>query len=81
MNLEALLEPIPDRNQKEPCKVGRILNDLEGVYKTALSDLLEKPYSAGGLSDEALTDRLNRAGFSVGSTVVRRHRRKGCTCA
>jgi hypothetical protein len=81
MNLEALLEPIPDRNKKQPCKVGRILEQLEEPYLTAVLGLLAHTYENGGLASEALADRFNKAGFEVGATVVHRHRKGMCTCA
>ena len=81
MSLDVLLEPIPDRNQKEPCKVGRILAGLAEPYKSALEGLLATSYENGGLGSDALTERINKAGFEVGATVVHRHRRGKCTCA
>ncbi len=79
MNLDALLEPLPARNQ-EACKVGRILADLQDPYKTALINLLDTLYADGGLADEALAARMNAAGLPVGAKTVYKHRRKQCTC-
>lgn len=82
MNLDALLEPIPEQvKRKEPCKVGRIINDLEAVYKTALIEMLERSYPDGGMTDEAIADRLKRAGLPVSPTVINRHRKGRCNCA
>lgn len=80
MNLDALLEPVPDRNAKALCKVGAIVEGLEDPYKTALKNLLGTLYDDGGLSDEAVAERMTKAGLTIGSKTVYRHRRKGCTC-
>lgn len=80
MNLDALLEPIPDRNQKQPCKVGRIVAGLEEPYKSALTTLLATSYADGGLADEAIQKRMDAAGLQVGATVINRHRKLTCTC-
>jgi hypothetical protein len=81
MSLDILLEPVIDRShEKLPCKVGRILASLDDPYKTALVTLLGTAYSHGGLSDEALTERIKLAGFPVGASVVNRHRRNKCAC-
>lgn len=82
MNLDALLEPVPEQvKTKEPCKMGKTVEGLEDVYKTALIDLLAKPHSEGGLTDEAIADRLKRAGLPVSATVINRHRKGRCVCA
>lgn len=80
MSLEALLAPIPDRNAKHPCKVGRIVEELAEPYKSALVNLIVTRYADGGLSDEALEARLKDAGLEVGTTIINRHRRGSCTC-
>lgn len=80
MSLDVLLEPIPDRNKKEPCKIGRILADLQEPYKGALTTLLATSYADGGLADEAVAARMKAAGLPVGSKTVYKHRRQQCTC-
>lgn len=80
MNLDALLEPLPERNPKYLCKVGSIVESLQDPYKSALRDLLNNLYENGGLSDEAVADRMTAAGLKIGSRTVYRHRRKACTC-
>ena len=79
MNLDLLLAPIPERTV-QPCKVGRIVDELQEPYKGALLALLNHAYADGGISDEALTDRMRAAGLDVGASVVNRHRKNRCTC-
>ena len=80
MSLDALLAPVPDRNAKHPCKVGRTIEELAEPYKSALVNLLATRYADGGLSDEALQGRLSDAGLEIGVTILNRHRRGLCTC-
>lgn len=80
MSLDALLEPIPDKPENRPCKVGVWAATLEEPYLSALTKLLATPFASGGLSDEALTARLNQAGFTIGHSAVRRHRKGACHC-
>lgn len=79
MDLDVLLEPVPDRGS-EPCKVGRILASLEDPYRTALWGLLSTQIEDGGLSAEQLQVRMTKAGVPVGASAIRRHRAKRCTC-
>jgi len=79
MSLDVLLEPIPAK-EVEPCKVGRMLADLDDPYKSALANLLNLSYANGGMSDEALAERINKAGLKVGASVINRHRRGKCHC-
>jgi hypothetical protein len=82
MSLDVLLEPLPERvKAKEPCKVGRIIQNLEPIYKLPVLDMLEKPCVDGGMSDEQIQDRFKRAGLPVSATVINRHRRGKCCCA
>lgn len=81
MSLEILLEPVPERVRVALCKVGRFYAELPEKYQTALDGLLFTSYADGGLNDDELTVRLREAGCDVGSTVVRRHRKKTCVCA
>lgn len=80
MSLDALLEPMPERNMTRPCKIGQFHLGLEEPYKTALTNLLETSYQDGGMSDEHVTSRLSQAGLKVGATLVNRHRRRLCSC-
>ena len=80
MNLEALLEPVPERNTIRPCRLGQHIIDLEEPYKTALRQLVEIGYSQGGLSDRELYKRLELAGISVSTSVIHYHRRNLCSC-
>jgi hypothetical protein len=81
MSLDILLEPVPERLPIQPlCKVGKFQTDLAEPYKSALAALLTTSFNDGGLTDETLTERLNKAGLSVGATVVNRHRRSKCCC-
>jgi len=79
MSLDVLLEPIPVKT-KTPCKVGRVLASLDDPYKTALLTLLDTRFVDGGLADDAVAERLERAGFDVGATTVRSHRKGTCSC-
>lgn len=79
MNLDALLEPLPDRSP-QPCKLAQTIADLPEPYKTALQALVDKPWKAGGLSDAGLRERLLAAGLDIGSTVIHYHRRGTCSC-
>lgn len=79
MNLDALLEPI-ETKPKQLCKVGRILDQLENPYKTALFGLIETKVADGGLSDDALAARMKTAGIAVGAKSIWTHRRRLCAC-
>lgn len=79
MNLEALLEPVPERSGK-PCKLARQITDLDEPYKSALQKLVDTPWKAGGLSDAQLRERLFAAGIEMGQTVIHYHRRGICSC-
>ena len=79
MSLDVLLEPIPAKS-KTPCKVGKVLASLDDPYKTALLNLLNTKFSDGGLADEHVAERLERAGFDIGATTVRTHRKGMCSC-
>lgn len=79
MNLDILLEPIPEP-KPTLCKLGKVLEQLEDPYKTALQNLVNLQYADGGMSDEALTERLHQAELPMGSTIVNRHRRLVCSC-
>lgn len=79
MNLEALLEPTPERRVR-PCRLGQHILNLEEPYKTALMNLVAIGFSEGGLSDRELYKRLELAGISVSTSVIHYHRRKVCSC-
>jgi hypothetical protein len=80
MSLDILLEPIPERNMTQPCKVGRIVESLTDPHKTALINLLKVEPADGGMTAEDLQIRLQEAGLEVGATAIRRHRKQRCNC-
>lgn len=80
MNLDALLEPLPNRREPKPCKLGQTLLQLEEPYKTALAELVSRSYADGGLSDRELYLRLDAAGIPVSPSVIHYHRRQACSC-
>lgn len=80
MSLEALLAS-PAPLTKTPCKVGRILAGLEEPYKSALTNHLNTQFEQGGYTDEGLATVMATAGFQVGATTVRTHRKGACACA
>ena len=80
MSLDVLLDPIPDRNPAVPCKVGRIISDLEEPYKSAVVNLVSTSWPDGGLTDEQLASRLTKAGFPIGASTIRTHRKAMCNC-
>ena len=80
MSLDALLEPLPDRNAPKLCKVGSIIDSLQDPYKSALHNLLIVSYDDGGASDEAIADRMKTAGLPVGARTIYQHRKKRCAC-
>lgn len=80
MNLDALLEPIPDK-QAKPCRLGLTIASLDEPYKSALERLVELKHSDGGLSDQALVGRLREAGISMSVSTAHYHRRGLCSCA
>jgi hypothetical protein len=79
MSLDALLEPIPDR-QARPCKLGILLTTLEEPYKSALENLVTLKHADGGLSDQALVGRLRQAGIPMSVSTAHYHRRGICSC-
>lgn len=63
------------------CKVGTILETLDGEYLASLERLLEeRPTTHGGESDDDIAFRLAKAGLDVGGNTIGRHRRKKCVC-
>lgn len=80
MDLEALLEPLPDRKANRRCTVGKWYDSLDEKYQVALDGLFAGRYQDGGLTDPELTERINKAGLSVSNTVVHMHRRGKCAC-
>lgn len=80
MSLDALLEPVPDRDRVHPCRLGQAIIDLEEPYKAALRELVARKYQDGGLSDRELFKRLELAGIHVSASVIHYHRRKICSC-
>lgn len=82
MNLEALLEPTPERiTTKEPCKVGRHVAEMPADIQQKVSAGLAKLYADGGMTDEEWADRFKRAELPVSATVINRHRKGRCNCA
>lgn len=81
MSLDVLLEPIPERSTNKRCKVGRFADGLPEKYQKALVESVALLAEFGGLTDQELTERLNKAGLSVGATVVHLHRRGKCACS
>lgn len=71
--LDTLLLP----RQGKPCKVGRILGELDEPYKSALAELLA---DHDGMPDEPLRQLMKRAGLNVSYSSVYRHRREFCNC-
>lgn len=80
MNLEALLEPLPERGAPRPCKTARIIAGLEEPYRSALQKLVDLSFANGGLSDAALRDRMLKAGLDVATSNIHYHRRGICSC-
>jgi hypothetical protein len=63
------------------CKVGIVLETLDGEYLASLERLLEeRPTTHGGETDDQLCDRLYEAGFDVAPNTIGRHRSKKCVC-
>ena len=79
MNLDALLEPIPQRHTR-PCKLGQALIELDEPYKTALQNLVTTEHENGGLTAAKLAQRLADAGLNISATVVHMHRKGQCSC-
>lgn len=80
MSLDVLLEPVPEK-QAEPCKVMRLVESLAEPYRTALFGLVNTQVADGGLSVDALAQRIRAAGLgSIGTTTLNKHRRAVCTC-
>lgn len=77
--LDALLVPIPDGGPRR-CKLGKIIDGLEEPYRAALTGLVDTACVDGGLSDEGVRARMRAAGLAIGSSVIRRHRLRECTC-
>lgn len=76
--LDALLEPVEAKPQsKTPrCKLGRIIEELEEPYKSALLGLIGNP----DINQAALSLKLHAAGKPVSQSVVYAHRRGVCAC-
>jgi hypothetical protein len=71
--LEGLKAPTDDAL----CKMGRAASNLSPEDYQILADALEDPKWTTSALNRALLER----GFRVGETIMRRHRRKECTCA
>lgn len=57
-----------------------LVEGLEGKYREAAESLLSKPWTTGGMSDEAAAAKLASAGLPVGASTIRRHRSGRCVC-
>lgn len=80
MSLEILLSPPSPVKPTQPCKVGRILAGLDEPYKSALTNHLTRTHADGGYTDEFLSSLMGQAGFQIGATTVRTHRKGMCAC-
>lgn len=79
MDLEQLLVPV-ERKQVKPCKVGVLLQTLEGKYLEAVTTMLDKSWAQGGVTDDYISGRLVSAGVPIGASTIRRHRKRECLC-
>lgn len=76
MGLESLLgEKVTPSTLGSPCAVASILDQLQEPYLGAVKGLL-----ASSTSADSLMVRLRAAGFKVGATTIRLHRRDVCSC-
>jgi hypothetical protein len=78
MNLESLLEPV--EHEATPCKILKIIMELEDPYRSAVVQMLNTRFMDGGLSDEKLSMKMKKAGLRVSWQVIYRHRSKICCC-
>lgn len=78
MNLDALLEPV--EREPNPCKIARLISELDEPYSSALQTLVDTRHPEGGLSDMALRGRLRVAGLPVSISTIHYHRRGLCSC-
>jgi hypothetical protein len=78
MNLDALLEPM--ESKPFVCKLRAIIEALEDPYRSALLDLVESSPERGGLSANQLSAKVKKAGLSISSASIHRHRAKICPC-
>lgn len=79
MSLDALLAPLPI-DEPTPCKIARMVTELDEPYSSALQKLVDVTYPNGGLSDMALRARLKAAGLPVSISTIHYHRRGLCSC-
>lgn len=63
------------------CGVVRVLSSLEGADRDAvMAQLQTKTGDTGALTASQLTLALRRAGFTLSTNTVQRHRRGVCRC-
>lgn len=71
-----MLEGLAPKTKVGPCKVRRVIEDLEEsdalILKSALADKAWR--------DLGLTEALNERGIDISNFAIRRHRRLECSC-
>lgn len=80
--LVVLLLASLDQNQTgyKPCKVVTAADKVPDSHKPAYWELVNTPYSDGGLSAHDTCAKLAKAGIFLGTATVDRHRKRTCRC-
>lgn len=76
--LDVLLEPVP--SSQRLCKMGKIVDQLDEPYKSAVVSLLATSFDEGGFTERQLSERFAIAGLRVGMTIIYYHRNNLCNC-
>lgn len=62
------------------CHLGNTLDGVDKDDRDAILYALHTPVRDGGLSDDALANRLTRGGHPTSNATLSRHRRRLCSC-
>lgn len=74
------LEKLPATADTKCCVIGRALTELAEPYRTALRDIVYRPWTDGGLTADEVAIVMMESGLRGSATAVTRHRRGTCVC-
>lgn len=64
----------------DPCRVSRLIANLEEPYRSAAQQLVNVKHNQGGIADMPLAAEFRKAGIQLSSTMINRHRNGWCPC-
>lgn len=62
------------------CVIAAALLSVSGQHLEALSDIVDRPFTEGGLTSDRAAVVMKQAGLRSSASAVTRHRRGECSC-